>query len=131
MQKLTKRPSRLAAGELDSGSRCALYETLLGQVNQIMRLTSDLYSVQEDMSMGNILNSFILRFAQCNNMGEAVRAVVNEIQQACKDFDHTAQYKLRAAKRLVPSEEAQWREKLDALRQMCAGYRMWWYVKKM
>lgn len=103
-----------------------LYENLLRQAHRIMRLAGDLYSVPEDIKMGNVLNSFILRYETCDNVGSAVRAVLNELQLARQYFDETAQRKLFVIQRAGELEEAKCRMKIEFLRQMCMGHKMWW-----
>lgn len=76
--------------------------------------------------MGNVLNSFILRYNTSKDVASAVHAVLNELQTARQVFDETAQRKLAAARAGGALEEAQCVIKIDLLRQMCAGHRAWW-----
>ncbi|ROW07416.1 hypothetical protein VMCG_03839 [Cytospora schulzeri] len=119
------RLALLDACEPDRARRCGLYEVLLSQTHRIMRLTSDLYSVEEDMRMGNVLNSFILRFEQCDDTEAAAEAVVEEIKQARQAFDNVAHLKLNTARQAGELEMATCIKKIEFLRQMIAGHRMW------
>lgn len=119
-------PFRLDTYGKDRDSRCVLYETLVCQAHRIMRFSSDLFSVREDVEMGNVLNSFILRHDEDNSPQLAVAKVVCDISLTCQMFDQKAAQKLLAARAAGELEEAECRVKIDFLRHMCVGHFDWW-----
>ncbi|ROW09901.1 hypothetical protein VPNG_06359 [Cytospora leucostoma] len=99
------------------------YDELLHQATRIIRLTNDIFSVKEDMAMGNISSSVIVRFLHTKDITDALLDACRELKTARESFEETV---LEIAQNRKDNTLTQrFRIKADYLRRVCVGNWMW------
>ncbi|KAK7732268.1 hypothetical protein SLS53_008557 [Cytospora paraplurivora] len=99
------------------------YDELLHQATRIIRLTHDIFSVREDMAMGNISSSVIVGFLHTKDITDALLDACRELKTARQSFEDTVLEIARTPKDNTVTQR--FRTKADYLRRLCVGNWMW------